>query len=449
MGGEVFNRLFNFSKKNSVTSLINNPFSYGENLSYKTKEMQQEGYEQNVVVYRCIDMIAKEVAKVPFVLFSNEKKIEKHPLLSLLDNPNPMQSKSEYFIDVISQKLITGNAYLEAAYPDKGLDIRPTKPPVYLYSLNPTNMKVLKGRNNIPSGYEFSLGGQSMVFPVGISGESNILHLKTFNPTSKWVGMSPIQAAAANVDQLNMGNEWNTNILKNSGNVSGIIETGELTPEQVSVFKEQLEAFKGSSSKSLMTLPTGVKYQQMGLTPGDLNFAEGIKMSSQMIAFAFGVPYDLVNTDQAKYENLDKAKELLWDNAVKPHLEHLITEFNTWLVPRYGKGLKLGYDEDSVEAISTKRDRKRQSLESSSFMTINEKRLAMGLQPLDGADTLLTEMNKIPLDQAGFGDDSAIQFIQGTRLPDDEKSYKQSLIQKGYDAKMAEKITRLVYDHSD
>mgnify|MGYP003648244195 CR=1 FL=1 len=436
----MFQKIFNFIKKSSATSILHNPTAgYISYSNFNTEKMQKEGYEQNVVVYRCVDMIAKEVAKVPFVLFSNEKKIEKHPLLSLLDNPNPMQSKSEYFIDVISQKLITGNAYLETAYPDKGLDIRPTKTPVYLYSLNPTNMKILKGRNNIPSGYEFSLGGQSMVFPVGISGESNILHLKTFNPLSKWEGMSPIQSAAYNIDQLNLSNQWNNNILKNSGNVSGIIETGELTPEQVSMFKEQLESFKGSSSKSLMTLPTGVKYQQMGLTPGDLNFAEGIKMSSQMIAFAFGVPYDLVNTDQAKYENLDKAKELLWDNAVKPHLEHIITEFNTWLVPRYGKGLKLGYDEDSVEAISTKRDRKRQSLEASSFMTINEKRLAMGLNKLDGADTLLTEMNKIPLDQAGFGDEIA----------DDEKSYTQSLIQKGYDAQMAEKITRLVYDHSD
>lgn len=438
MGGEVFNRLFNFSKKNSVTSLIHNPFSYGENSSYKTKEMQLEGYQQNVIVYRCIDMISKEVAKIPFILFRGNERIESHKVLDLLAQPNSMQSKTEFIIDIISQKLITGNSYIEGSYPDQTLEIRMNQPPVYLYSINPSNITIMPGKNGIPSGYKYTLNGTSINFPVSIEGKSNILHLKTFNPTSKWLGMSPIQAAASNVDQLNMGNEWNSNILKNSGNVSGIFETGDLTPDQVSRLRESLQSFQGAKSKSLMTLPTGVKYQQMALSPSDLNYIEGIKMSSQMIAYAFGVPYDLVNTDQAKYENLDKAKELLWDNAVKPHIDHLVNELNTWLIPRFDNQLKLSYDEDAVEAISTKRDRKRQSLESSTFMTVNEKREAMGLEPLAGADTLLTEMNKIPLDQAGFDD-----------IEDDEKSYINSLVQKGYDLNVAQKIGKIVYDDSD
>ena len=202
-----------------------------------------------------------------------------------------------------------------------------------------------------------------------------------------------------------------------------------------------MKKFKGSQSKSIMSLPNGMTYKQMALSPNDMNFLEGTKVSAQFIAFVFGVPYDLVNTDQAKYENLEKAKELLWDNAVKPNLEHLITEMNTWIVPRYGKGLRLSYNEDAVEAISTKRDRKRQSLEGVTFMTVNEKRLAMGLEELGGGDTLLTEMNKIPLDQVGFNDEES--------LPEDEKSYLKSLITQGYNEKKAKILTGLVYDHSD
>ena len=73
-------------------------------------------------------------------------------------------------------------------------------------------------------------------------------------------------------------------------------------------------------------------------------------------------------------------------------------------------------------------------------MTINEKREAMGLDPLEGADTLLTEMSKIPLDQVGMG----MNFDD--ELPDSEKDYEKQLIQKGYDKKSAKVQAELVYD---
>tara|TARA_R110000823_G_C15921463_1_gene498712 strand:+ start:185 stop:1468 length:1284 start_codon:yes stop_codon:yes gene_type:complete len=411
--------------------------------NYDDLKLQEEGYKENAVVFRCIDMIAQEVAKVPFQLYQNDKLLEKHPLLELLLNPNPMQSKSEYIIDVISNKLISGNAYLEAAYAKTSSDTV-LRPPIFLYSHNPSNIDIIKGSNGMPHEYKYTLNGSSISFPVSTYGRSNILHLKTFNPTDSWYGFSKIQAASQNIDYVNLSNEWNNNILKEGGNVSGVIEISDkisYTPQQMEDVRVSMKKFKGSQSKSIMSLPNGMTYKQMALSPNDMNFLEGTKVSAQFIAFVFGVPYDLVNTDQAKYENLEKAKELLWDNAVKPNLEHLITEMNTWIVPRYGKGLRLSYNEDAVEAISTKRDRKRQSLEGVTFMTVNEKRLAMGLEELGGGDTLLTEMNKIPLDQVVFNNEES--------LPEDEKSYLKSLITQGYNEKKAKILTGLVYDHSD
>jgi len=435
----LFNKLLNFIKKSSATSLAYNSL-VGQSASYDNefdrKKMQTEGYEQNIVVYRCVNMIAEELAKVPFVLFQNEKKIDSHRLLNLLSNPNPMQSKTEYFIDVISQKLITGNAYIEAAGTE---EVNNT--PLFLYSLNPEKIEIKHGVNSIPHGYEFKDNGRSIIFPVSITGDSNILHLKSFSASNIFYGFSPIQAAAYNIDQLNFSNKWNNNIFKNGCNLGGVFETGDLTPDQVKDLQSSLQKFRGAESKRDIILPSGVKYTQMGLTQNDMNFVEGIKMSAQFIAFAYGVPYDLVNTDQAKYENLEKAKELLWDNAVKPNLEHIITELNAWLVPRFGAGLRLGYDEDAVEAIVTKRARKRKSLDEISYMTTNEKRAAMGLEELEGGDVLLTEMNKIPLSQVGIGYDEV--------MPDTPKSYQKELIKKGFDEKQAVVLSRLVYDHSD
>jgi len=156
-----------------------------------------------------------------------------------------------------------------------------------------------------------------------------------------------------------------------------------------------------------------------------------------MIAFAYGVPYDLVNTDQAKYENLEKAYELLWDQAIEPNLIHLLDELNNWLVTRYGDDLLLSYDKNNIGAIQLKNNRKITALESVSFMTINEKRASIGLEPIEGGDQLLTELNKIPLSEIGLNID------QGSGTKSD---YIMSLEKKGYEKKQAEKMAGLIYD---
>lgn len=434
--------LFTKQSATSKTFIVGSNQIQGK--SYSDSKNQQEGYNQNVIVFRCVQLIAEGVSKVPLVLFSNGKKIESHPLLDLLNKPNNTQSRKEFIQDLISQKLITGNAFVEAAYPN--LETEYTKQlPSYLYSLNPANVSIRKGANGLPSAYEYELNGSKVVFPVTILGDSNILHLKSFNPIDHWYGLSPIQPAGVNIDQVNNGNTWNSSLLKNGAKPSGALQTdGNLTESQFERLKAlKKDTFQGMhNTGELAVLEGGLKFTPFSLSPTDMDFANGIKMATQMIAFAFGVPYDLVNTDQAKYENLERAYELLWDQAIEPNLKHLLSELNEWLVPRFGKGLELSFDEDSVGAIGTKRDRKRKSLDEISFMTINEKRRAMGLGDQPGGDILLTELNKIPLDQVGF------DFDDNEQESNEKEKYISDLIKKGYTKQRAEKMGDLVYDHS-
>ena len=47
--------------------------------------LAEEGYQKNVIVYRCVNLIARGLASVPWLLYerqhNNEHEIEKHPLL--------------------------------------------------------------------------------------------------------------------------------------------------------------------------------------------------------------------------------------------------------------------------------------------------------------------------------------------------------------------------------
>src|SRR5665213_1438117 len=84
-------------------------------------QLADEGYQKNVIAYRCIRLISQSAAAVPFVLYQgcgpDKKRLDDHPLLKLLQRPNPTQGGAELFEEVFAFSLIAGNSYLEAVGP--------------------------------------------------------------------------------------------------------------------------------------------------------------------------------------------------------------------------------------------------------------------------------------------------------------------------------------------
>ena len=64
---------------------------------YTYQRLSQEGYQQNAIVYRCINEIANGASAVKFQVFDGDTQIENHPLEMLLKRPNPQMAGSEYF----------------------------------------------------------------------------------------------------------------------------------------------------------------------------------------------------------------------------------------------------------------------------------------------------------------------------------------------------------------
>lgn len=439
---DFFRRKTGLQTKSSATSSkVISAYSLSSHKDYSDYKNAIDGYKGNVTVYRVIRMISQEVAKVPLILYKNGELLTAHPLLELLNNPNQMQGKTEFIEELISYKLISGNSYVEAAYPEQSTKYQST-PPSFLYVLNPQYMSI-NGNQHFTSSFIYDDTRNKVVFPVSITGQSNIMHLKEFNPTNGVYGMSPMESAGVNIDQANSANVWNYNLLKNGGKPSGILKVNsELSHQQKESLKDAFtNNYAGSNNSGKMLVVDGdIDYQETGLSPSDMDFLNTVKLSAQFIAFAFGVPYDLINTDQAKYDNLEKAYELLWDSQVKPQTESLISELNRWLTPRYGDDLKLGFDESKIGAVQYKKDRQRQSLDQTSFMTINEKRKVMGLDDISGGDDLLIDSNKLPVSLLGVSDVSDEE--------NEKQLYFKSLLNKGYSEKLASELTAITYDHS-
>jgi HK97 family phage portal protein len=401
--------IWSFFKKESKRSAAGSVVSYNKlgqpvwtERDYES--FSREAYQRNVVAYRCISMVAQSIASLDFQVFVGDKLVDNHPMLSLIERPNPMQSGSEFFEAVTAYHMIAGNSYVEAAYPGNSMQPKKT-PPTFLYTLRPDRMQIIAGQNGMPGSYKYTVGGQSVSYPVARTGLSNILHVKSFNPTNDWYGMADTEAAAYSVDQHNESSAWNQALLQNSAvPSSALVGKESMEDEQYNRLKEMIDDRYASPKNAgrPMLLEGGLEWKVLGTTPKDMDWLEGQREAARGIALGYGIPPMLLGIPgDNTYSNQREARLAFWEQTVIPLANKLMDCFNYWLSPRYGDNVTLTYDLESITALGLRRQLQRESLESSSFYTVNEKRKAMGLEPVDGGDDLFIDSNKLPLSLAG------------------------------------------------
>lgn len=357
--------------------------------------LAEEGYQKNVIVYRSVSLIARGAASVPWLLYQRddhgEHEIEHHPLLELLNNPSPRQAGSAFMEAVVGYLLLSGNSYIEAVFNENG-------EPCELYPLRSDRMKVVPGIKGMVGSYEYHVGAKVKKFDVdSIHGTSPILHIKTFNPLNDWYGFSPIEAAANSIDQHNVVGGHNLALMQNGGRPSGALMVKPnnfgrgLSDEQRSTLRNDLKhAYEGTSNAGkIMVLEGDFEWKEMGLSPKDLDFIEGKNVSAREIAQAFGVPPMLVGVSgDATFANYKEARFHLWEDTILPLLDFITSEFNLWLTPYFGGNLRIAYDVDSIAALAPRREASWNKVIQADFLTINEKRQAVGYTPINGGDTL-------------------------------------------------------------
>ena len=350
--------------------------------------LADEGYQKNVIVYRCVSLISRGLGSVPWLLYDHDEEVERHPLLDLLNCPSPRQAGSAFIEALVGHLLLAGNAYIEAVFNGAGQVVE-------LYALRPDRMQVIPGPTGLPIAYEYEVNGHKRRLECDpVTGRSAVLHLKNFHPLNDWYGMSPIEAAARSIDQHNVVGEHNLALLQNGGRPSGALlfkpsNSNPLTENQRETLREDIRRlYEGNANAGrILVLEGDFDWKEMGLSPKDLDFIEGKLLSAREIAQAFGVPPMLVGvTGDATFANYKEARYHLWEDTIIPLLEFLVAELNLWLCPYFSESLKLGYDTDEIPALAQRREAVWTKIQEADFLTINEKREAVGYSPIKDGD---------------------------------------------------------------
>jgi phage portal protein BeeE len=76
--------------------------------------LTRAGFLGNPVGFRSVRMIAEAAAALPVVCQDARCRYDSHPVLALMTRPNPAQGRADLLEAVITQLMLSGNAYLEA-----------------------------------------------------------------------------------------------------------------------------------------------------------------------------------------------------------------------------------------------------------------------------------------------------------------------------------------------
>ena len=108
-----------------------------------TVSLTRTGFSGNPVGFRTVKLIAEAAAALPLVLQDRQQRYDLHPLLSLVQRPNPAQGRAELMEALFAQLLLSGNAYVEAVGGEADL-------PAELHVLRSDRMRVVPGSDGWP-----------------------------------------------------------------------------------------------------------------------------------------------------------------------------------------------------------------------------------------------------------------------------------------------------------
>jgi HK97 family phage portal protein len=350
--------------------------------------LTREGYLGNAIVHRAVRLVAENAASCAFLLYQGAAERDAHPLPDLLARPNPRQEGASFFEALYAYLLLAGNAYVEAVAVDGVVR--------ELYVLRPDRMRVVPGNDGWAAAYEYTVAGSTVRFDQGVPPVPPILHLTFFHPLDDHYGLAPLEAAAVAVDTHNAAARWNKALLDNAARPCGaLVYSGEegavLSDSQFERLKRELEdTYQGAVNAGRpLLLEGGLDWKAMSLSPKDMDFMEAKHTAAREIALAFGVPPMLLGIPgDNTYSNYQEANRVFWRQTVLPLAQRVGCSLAQWLAPAFGADLRIAVDTDRIDALAADRAALWERVTNAPFLTLNEKREAVGYAPLEGGDRI-------------------------------------------------------------
>lgn len=265
----------------------------------------------------------------------DDEDIPNHPFELLLRRPNPKQSRGEFLRDSLSWYKATGNLYWHLNKTSEFV------PPDELWIVPSTMIKPIPDGKSFILGYEFTAPGKSAEFIP----PWQILHLKTFNPFSPFVGLSQLQSLALDAYGDIAQQKWNLKIFdKENGTLPIVLAFKHMIgdPEWAKMKKEKDDR---SSVMMLRGVGDTVQLLQAASNRKEMDFLAGRTFTKEEIYDKLAPGLASILSVNATEANAIAGKSTLIEFAVWPLLDQLAQKITSEILPLYGENLVGEFDD--------------------------------------------------------------------------------------------------------
>jgi len=347
-------------------------------------------------IWACVELRANIIASLPFFAYqtvNGQKNLARNSrLYSLLhESPNSRMTPYEFWRAMMMNHDLRGNAYAR-------LDRAPDGEVIAMWPM-PADQVIPFVLDDGDMAYEYRIGAD-----VAVLAQNSVLHLK--NLGNGTTGLSKLEFMRATTTEAARAQESASKIFGNGGKPTGVLMLDSvLKDEQRERLRLRMKEMAEGSTSRLYVLEANMKYQQISMSPEDLQLLDARKYGVEECCRWFGVPPVLVH--HANVTTWGSGIEQLLDGFYKLTVRPTLVSIEQAtrkrvMTPRQRATMTGEFSFDALLRGSLK-DRMEiyAKATQNGVYTRNEVRQLENLPPIEGAGELTVQSNLVPIAQLG------------------------------------------------
>ncbi|MBL8469650.1 phage portal protein [Methyloversatilis discipulorum] len=362
-----------------------------------TRAVGPDGAMQISTVWGCVWLLANCIASLPLFVYRDMGKglrdlARDDQLYRLLhDAPNGRMTPVEFWVAMLLNLLLRGNAYARIERSDDGRAFA-----LVPMAADQVQMTVLDDGTVV---YRYTLGSD-----VAILAEESVLHLKEIG--NGLIGLSRLEHMRATTSEAANAQTAANTMFANGGKPTGVLMIDKvLNKLQRDALRANFDEIAVSTTSRLHILEADMKYQQVNLSPADQQLLETRRFGVEEICRWFGVPAVLLNHANVTTwgSGVEQLLEGFYKLTVRPllvRIEQNITR--RVLTPAERARFTVEFSFDALLRASAK-DRYALGAQGvqNGLITRNEFRQLENLPPIAGGDDITAQTNLAPVTMLG------------------------------------------------
>lgn len=353
-----------------------------------------QDYKTSLYLFRGVELIVEVATSQKTELFEilnldgDAEKVMEHEFLELWNNPSNLQSKKQFERIMYINMIFSGETFIRLIKDDAGNIIS-------MYNVRPDIVEVEIKSNQDGEDYI----SYTVHLPNGERKEytqDEMLHIYKPDPQNQLRGAGVLRALYTRVNAEKKATELQNKTFERGGRSEGVLYAAGLSGNQDMAEQISNKVNKSfTSGKPITVLGADSKYQQLSLSPRELEFIESMKFMRDEILLGLGIPKELLTMEDggALTNGGDRGMHLFLKFTIKPMIDLRNETFNEKILHKY-------YDENMILEANNVVPEDRASLLKemtelikAGVVTVNEAREKLGFDSMEGFDDIKEPQN--------------------------------------------------------